>query len=82
MPTSGFEVRGHIVRQRSPGFASVHFEVDRRAQQFAVVRQRPPMFAGVAVTAAVKVPALQIHRRRPQFGHAPGRPPSTTASAV
>jgi hypothetical protein len=54
MPTTGFEVRGRIVRQRSPRFASVHFEVDCLGQQFAVVRQRAPEFAGVAVTVAVK----------------------------
>jgi hypothetical protein len=40
MPTTGFEVRGSIVRQRSPRFASIHFEVDRQDQQFADVRQR------------------------------------------
>src|SRR5467141_1996068 len=32
MPTSGFEVRGRIVRRRSLPFASVHLEVDRRGQ--------------------------------------------------
>jgi len=53
MPNVGFEVRGRIVRQRSPRFASVHFEVDRLGQRFAVVRQRTPEFAGVAVTVAV-----------------------------
>jgi hypothetical protein len=61
MPTTGFEVRGSIVRQRSPRFASVHFEVDRQDQQFADVRQSSPEFAGVAVNVAVKVPALPIH---------------------
>jgi len=59
MPTSGFEVRGRIVRERSPRFASVHFEVDRRDQQFTVVRQRSPRFVGVAVTVAVKFVAVQ-----------------------
>jgi len=54
MPTSGFEVRGRIVRQRSARFASVRFEVDGRGQEFAVVRRRSPKFAGVAVTVAVK----------------------------
>jgi hypothetical protein len=54
MPASGFVVRGRIVRQRSPGFAKVHFEVERGSQQFAVVRQRSPKFAGVAVSVAVK----------------------------
>jgi len=38
MPTSGFEVRGRIVRRRSLRFASVHLEIDRRGQWFAVVR--------------------------------------------
>ena len=61
MPTSGFEVRGAIVRPRSPRFARVHFEVDRQDQQFADVRQSSPQFAGVAVNVAVKVPALPIH---------------------
>ncbi len=42
MPTSGFEVRGRIIRHRSPGFARVHFVVERRGQQFADVRQRSP----------------------------------------
>jgi hypothetical protein len=42
MPTSGFEVRGRIVRQRSARFASVRFEVDGRGQEFAVVRQSSP----------------------------------------
>src|ERR1700686_960658 len=54
MPTSGFEVRGRIVRQRSQRFAGVRFEVDGRGQEFAVVRRRSPKFAGVAVTVAVK----------------------------
>jgi hypothetical protein len=61
MPNVGFEVRGFIVRQRSPGFANVHFVVDYWCQQFAVVRQRSPQFAGVAVSVAVKAPALDIH---------------------
>jgi hypothetical protein len=52
MPTSGFEVRGRIVRQRSRGFASVHFVVEHQGQRFADVRQRKPEFAGVAVTVA------------------------------
>jgi hypothetical protein len=54
MPPSGFEVRWRIVRQRSARFARVHFEVDGRGQEFAVVRRRSPKFAGVAVTVAVK----------------------------
>jgi hypothetical protein len=54
MPTSGFEVRGRIVRQRSVGFARVHFEVDGLGQEFAVVRRRSPGFTGVAVNVAVK----------------------------
>jgi len=54
MPTSGFGVRGRIVRQRSARFASVRFEVDGGGQEFAVVRRRSPKFAGVAVTVAVK----------------------------
>jgi len=44
MPTSGFEVRGNIVRQHSPQFAKVHFVVECQGQQFA----------GVAVRVAVK----------------------------
>jgi hypothetical protein len=54
MPTSGFEVRGRIVRKRSARFARVHFEIDGRGQEFAVVRRRSPKFAGVAVTVAVQ----------------------------
>ncbi len=54
MPNVGFEVRRSIVRQRSPGFANVHFVVDRWGQQFAVVRHSSPQVAGVAVRAAVK----------------------------
>jgi len=54
MPTSGFEVRGRIVRQPSARFASVRFGVDGGGQEFAVVRRRSPKFAGVAVTVAVK----------------------------
>ena len=57
MLTTAFEVRGSIVRQRSPRFASVHFVAERRGHQFAVVRQGLPQFAGVAVRVAVKVPA-------------------------
>ncbi len=54
MPTSGFEVRGLIVRQRSARFASVHSVVERRGQQFAAVRHGSPEFVGVAVSVAVK----------------------------
>jgi hypothetical protein len=61
MPTSGFEVRGPIVRQSSPRFASVRFVVEWWGQQFAVVRQRSPEFAGVAVSVAVKAPTPDIH---------------------
>jgi hypothetical protein len=54
MPTGGFEVRGRLIRQSSPRFASVHFEVDGRGREFAVVRRRSPKFAGVAVTVGVR----------------------------
>jgi hypothetical protein len=37
-PTNGFEVRGRIVRRRSPRFANVHLVVECQGQQFAVVR--------------------------------------------
>jgi hypothetical protein len=61
MPTSGFEVRGRIVRQRSARFASVRFEVDGRGQEFAMVRRRSPKFAGVAVTVASKRLDRRLH---------------------
>jgi hypothetical protein len=54
MPTSGFEVRGRMVRQRSRRFASIHFVVDRWSQQFTAVRHGSPQLAGVAVRIAVK----------------------------
>jgi len=63
MPTSGFEVRGRIVRRRLPRFANVHFEVDGRGQEFAVVRQGSPTFVGVAVSVAVKTSIA--YRRAP-----------------
>jgi hypothetical protein len=54
MPTTGFEVRGRIVRQRSARFARVHLVVERPGQQFADVRRGSPQFVGVAVSVAVK----------------------------
>src|ERR1700686_2712257 len=45
MPTSGFEVRGGIVCQRSPRFANVHLVVEFRVNSspsFAEVRQSSP----------------------------------------
>src|SRR5260370_38772346 len=61
MPSTGFEVRGRIVRQRSARSARVHFEVDGRGQEFAVVRRRSPQSAGVAVPVAVKSLDGRLH---------------------
>jgi hypothetical protein len=54
MPTSGFEVRGRIIRRRSLRFASVHLEltaVVNSSVSFVSVRQS---FVGVAVRVALK----------------------------
>src|ERR1700674_2165500 len=59
----GRDRRGHIVRQRSPRFASVHFHVGRGGQQFAGVRQRSQDFAGVAVSVAVKTVRFPVAGR-------------------
>jgi hypothetical protein len=71
MPTTGFEVRGRIVRQRSPGFAHVHSVVDRRGQRFTAVRESSPEFAGVAISVTVKTDSLGIVHLGKLFGQAP-----------